>query len=349
MVAAAVLLVGAGPAGLAAADALVRAGLAFDWIDRHGDVGGAYRRMYPALELASPARYSALPGLPVDAAGEYVHAGDYARYLERFAARIGRAPRRADLTELARDGGSLRARANGAELGRYRAAVIATGMFDTPRPLEVPGLVPGPGLRVLHARDWRGPAELAGARLLVVGGGMTGVELAEEAAHAGIATTLAARRRVRTLGRRILGRELHDWAVLLERLPVPRWTKLCRGDARLPAADRGFHGLVRAGQIAVRPALVEMVGPRARFADGREQDFDVVVCATGYSHATPFLPAEVARHANGMPVLRRGRSVSWPELHFIGLPCAGGADSPYLRGMGADAARTARRLSRSDV
>ncbi|TMQ16545.1 MAG: hypothetical protein E6J91_11575 [Deltaproteobacteria bacterium] len=326
MVATAVLLVGAGPAGLAAADALARAGLEFDWIDRHGAVGGAYRRMYPALELASPARHSALPGLPIDATGEYVRAGDYARYLERFAARIGRTPRRADLAELARDGGSLRARTDVAELGRYRAAVIATGMFDTPRPLDVPGLADAPGLRVLHARDWRGPAELAGARLLVVGGGMSGVEIAEETARAGFATTHAARRPVRTIQPRILGRELHDWAVLLERLPVPRWTKLCRGDARLPAIDRGFQGLVRAGRIALRPALVAVTGQCARFADGSEQDFDVIVCATGYRYATPFLPAEIARHENGMPILRRGRSAS----------CA-------------DAARTARRLSRTDA
>jgi cation diffusion facilitator CzcD-associated flavoprotein CzcO len=84
-VSAEIAIIGAGPAGLATAACLRARGVAFRLLDRTGEPGGAYREIYPRTVLASPARYTALPGLAPSHAGEYITAGRYLEYLRAYA------------------------------------------------------------------------------------------------------------------------------------------------------------------------------------------------------------------------------------------------------------------------
>jgi putative flavoprotein involved in K+ transport len=346
-----VLVIGAGPAGLAAAACLKREGVPFRLLDRRGVTGGAYNHIYPGITLASPTRYTDLPGLALRTRGEYVTVPEYRAYLERYAAHHGLATERAEVSLVERQGRDFHVRfAGGAEPSAHRAVVVATGMYDQPVRPDVPGLPPdGPAApgrpAMVHTHDWPGPAAFRGRRLFVIGGATSAVEVAEECARAGIPVVVSARNGVRLTPQRILGRDIHDWAyIFFERLP--RWLlgSYCGRRPTLPGADLGFSELRRRGLIAVRGAVTGFEGAAAAFADGARQDFDVVVLATGYRFVVPFLPPEVARAPAGHPLADEGESRSWPGLYFVGMPCERTLASEFLRGVRADAPVVARRV-----
>src|SRR5262249_14835647 len=144
----AVLIVGAGPAWLAPAACLRRRGVQADLVDRHGVAGGAYHRIYPGVTLASPARYTALPGLKPQAAGEYISVPQYRDYLGNYAAHHGLSVRKASVTRVRRESGRFHAWFKAEPQRAYDAVVVATGMFDFPRRLD----------GAMHASEWHGPA-----------------------------------------------------------------------------------------------------------------------------------------------------------------------------------------------
>jgi NADPH-dependent 2,4-dienoyl-CoA reductase/sulfur reductase-like enzyme len=335
------LVVGAGPAGLATAACLRAAGVPFVLVDRAGAPGGAYRALHDGITLASPGALDSLPGFPLDCPTTYVGVAAYRAYLARYAAQAALEITAGEVSGVARAGSGFVARlASGGEL-RARAVVVATGMWSSPR--WPPGL-DRCGLPVRHARDWRGPAD-SGA-LLVIGGATSAVEIAEEAARAGVRVTVAARRKIRLTPATFLGRDVHHYIGPIERLPPWLARGYCARLPTLPATDRGFSRLCAEGRIEVRPEVTEWEpGGRARFADGTTGTFGAVVAATGYTFATPFLPPEVARAAAGQLVARHNESVSWPGLYVVGAPCANRVGSEFLRGIARDAPLVARAVA----
>jgi hypothetical protein len=201
---------------------------------------------------------------------------------------------------------------------------------------------------VLHARDWRGPAAAGGAgtRLLIIGGGTSAVELAEESAGAALDVTLAVRGKMRLAPSTLLGRDVHHYIGPLERLPPWLARGYCARRPTLPASDHGFSRLRAAGRVTVRPGLAHLEeGGRATFVDGTSAAFDRIVAATGYRFETPFLPPEVERAPAGQVVARHNESRSWPGLFVVGAPCSNRLDSEFLRGMARDAALVARAIA----
>jgi len=332
-----VVIIGAGPAGLAAAACLGRRGIESRLLDRSGQPGGAYRRMSESITLASPTDLNALPGLPLEIDAEYTTVPQYRAYLDRYAAHFALRTQRADVSRIEQTGVGFTVRTGDETLAAF-AVVVATGMWDYPREVH-----PGGELPAIHAARWRGPA--GERRLLVIGGGTTGIEVATEAARAGVEVILSVRRPLRILPQRLLGRDLHRYGALLERLPVWLARRYCAQHPTLPGTDLGFSQLRRAGRIDVRPAISAIEGKRVRFADGSEAQADAVVAATGYRFDTPFLPPEVARAPAGHLEARGAESVSWPGLFVLGTPCAAGLDSHFLRGIARDAELVASRIA----
>jgi len=341
------LIIGAGPAGLATAACLREAGVPFLLVDRAGAPGGAYRALSTRITLASPAVLDSLPGLPLECPTTYVDVGAYRAYLARYAQHAQLQVTAAEVAAVARAGGGFVARLAAPPEISARVVVVATGMWSSPRLPDTPGLdrrdVP-----VLHARDWPGAAGLvpAAGALLVIGGATSAVEIAEEAARAGVRVTVAARRKIRLTPATLLGRDVHHVIGPLERLPPWLARGYCSRLPTLPATDRGFARLRAEGRVEVRPQVVALdPGGRARFSDGSTGNFDAVVVATGYTFATPFLPPEVARAPAGQLVARHNQSVSWPGLYVVGAPCANRVDSEFLRGIARDAPLVARAIA----
>ena len=348
-----VLVIGAGPAGLATASCLKRVGLDPRLVDGAGAAGGAYARMYPNLTLSSPTRYLSLPGLSLRSEAANTSAGDYAAYLSEYSRARQLNVERGRVTRLKRDGdGYLAALDNGTAPLRYRGVVVATGMCESPViPAGFRVTEPGSGATpvVLHSREWQGPDAYAAERVLIVGSGMRAVEIAEECADAGKLVVVSARRRgVTTFPRRVLGIDLrHLTFPLLRRAPRFLSRRGCLSDRRFPGIDSGFSRLVDQGRIAIRGPVTRFRPPYARFEGASEAWApELVVLATGYRFETPFLEHELPRARQGYPLVDRSEPDGLPNLFFLGIPCALGADSHFIHGIARDARWVAATIAR---
>ena len=141
-----VLIIGAGPAGLAIAACLRQRGLPLRLVDRRGQPGGAYRDIYGNTTLSSPARYDSLPGLALSAPGEFVAAREYRNYLIDYAAFHQLPIETGTIQSIARDGGRFAVTFEGGQTASYRAVVVASGavrpsadaQHRRPRPRQTP-------------------------------------------------------------------------------------------------------------------------------------------------------------------------------------------------------------------
>ncbi|MFO0563963.1 MAG: NAD(P)-binding domain-containing protein [Polyangiales bacterium] len=353
---ASVLVIGAGPAGMAVSVALRAHKIESRLIDRSGATGGAYREMPDELVMASPRWFTQLTSeLEVsEGSGEYVRAGEYRAYLDRFARRYGLGAERATVSSVERDSrGRWTARLNtgaGEERAEFRAVIVATGMWSTPVWPEVDGARGSSceGVIVEHSKGFR--QALAGETVLVIGAGTSAVECAERACADGARVIVSAREgRVRTVPKALFGHDLHEFTTAFER--VPRWIALgfCRSRRTVLGTDQGFEALVREGRVSVRGPLRAVSDGLAVFADGARAKVDRVVCATGYRYAVPFVPRDLAWVKGERDVVRTsgaGESESHGGLFFMGFPCGVAVASEFLRGIARDAPVVARGVAK---
>jgi putative flavoprotein involved in K+ transport len=337
------IVIGAGPAGLATAASLAQQCVNARLVDRNGTVGGAFQRICPDTELLSMARHHGLPGLKFSPGSRYASAGQYREYLKQYAAHHGLVADRASVERIERSGGGFRVHfTNGGEIADYGAVVVATGMYDHPVWPEIPGLPRSTtshhdSLQVLHAQSWQGPQTLGSRRLLIIGGGTSAVEIAEQCARERIRVVVASRHRIRLIPKDLFGFDVHGLAYpLTSRLDPWFLRRYCARQLSLPGVDRGFRRFHRERLIRIRGPVRRFEGSVAVFGDGGREPFDSVVLATGYQFTTSFLPADVAPQSANRRFARDAESRVWPGLHFVGIRCARTLSSEFLRGIARD-------------
>jgi putative flavoprotein involved in K+ transport len=341
-----VVVVGGSQAGLSMAWHLAEQGLRFVVLEAAPELGHSWRSRWDSLKLFTPAQYDALPGMAFPApADTYPTKDPVADYLQAYAAAFDLPVRlNAKGTELRRlEDGSFEVR-TADQAYRARQVVVATGPFQVP-------FVPPPAggfdssVTQVHSADYRNPQALPEGPVLVVGGGNSGFQIAEELAatrtvNLSIATTYP------MLPQRLAGRDLFWW---LTRLGLLRVTVNSRPGQR--ASQREFiigtnrRRLERAG-VRFRPRLVDAEGRTVRFADhSLLEDVGVVVWATGYrsDYAWIHIPGVVRE---GHVVHRRGVS-EVPGLYFLGLSWQHTRGSALLGFVNDDAAFLADRIATS--
>ncbi|MFB7501656.1 flavin-containing monooxygenase [Streptomyces sp. NPDC056161] len=370
-----VYVIGAGPGGLAAAQALRARGVRAVVLEKADRVGASWRRHYDRLHLHTTRRLSALPGLPIPRRfGRWVARDNVVRYLEKYAefheleivtgVEVSRVERSADGT-----GWLLRA-SGGREL-TGSAVVVATGFNHTPRVPDWPGLDAYAG-EFGHAGEYRNAEPYAGRDVLVVGVGNTGAEIAVDLVEGGAARVrLSVRTPPHIVRRSTAGWAAQYSAVLVRRLPVTLVDRLARQLAKvsvpdlsghgLPRPDSGLYSRVAAGAIpvqdvglvdAVRAGRVEVVAAvdgfedgKVALADGGRLSPDAVIAATGYERALEGLVGHLdVLDGRGRPVVRGGRSPrNAPGLYFTGFtnPISG-----MLRELARDAEKIATAVAR---
>ena len=172
-----VIVIGAGPAGLAVAASLRPRGVRAVVLERADDVGASWRRHYERLHLHTTRRWSGLPGLPIPHRfGRWVARADVVNYLEMYAVHHRLDVRTGvQVKRVARAGyGSWVVETEAGESFTATTVVVATGYNHTPVPPPWPGVEKFPG-ELVHASTYRNAAPYRGKDVLVVGAGNTGV------------------------------------------------------------------------------------------------------------------------------------------------------------------------------
>jgi putative flavoprotein involved in K+ transport len=338
------VVVGGSQAGLAMAWHLARHGRRFVVLEAAPELGHTWRSRWDSLKLFTPAQYDALPGMAFPApADTYPTKDPVADYLQAYAAAFQLPVRlNAKVTELRRlEDGSFEVRTADAAY-RARQVVVATGPFQVPF-VPPPAAKLDPSVTQLHSADYRNPQALPEGPVLVVGGGNSGFQIAEELAATrtvdlSIATTYP------MLPQRLAGRDLFWW---LTRLGLLRVTVDSRPGQRMSRRDfvigTNRRRLERAG-VRFRPRLVDADGRTVRFADhSLLEDVGVVVWATGYrsDYAWIHIPGVVRE---GHVVHRRGVT-EVPGLYFLGLSWQHTRGSALLGFVNDDAAWLADRIA----
>ena len=342
-----VAVVGGGQAGLAMGQALTargrRAGTDFVILEASERIGASWSTRWDSLRLFTPAAHSALPGLAFPGPAQ-AHPGkdDVAAYLRDYATafdlavRTGTRVERMTATDDARGRRGLELATSGGAV-RARSVVVATGPFQSP---AVPALASRWASHVVqvHSSGYRNPTTLPPGRVLVVGAGNSGVQIAAELA-ATHQVTLAVGTRAVSLPQRIAGRDLFDW---LSRTHLMDVTVDSRAGRKLSTREvlvgTRLRDLTAAG-VRLGGRLVDIDGAdgtAATLAGGERVVPDAVVWATGYRPDYSWLPA-AAVGTDGAPVHRRGLT-SVPGLAVLGLPWLHTRGSALLGWVGRDAA-----------
>jgi putative flavoprotein involved in K+ transport len=337
-----VVVVGGSQAGLAMAWHLTQQGRRFVVLEAAPEVGHVWRSRWDSLKLFTPAQYDALPGMAFPApADTYPTKDPVADYLQAYVAAFELPVRlNARVTSLIQTDGGFEVQAAG-QTYRARQVVVATGPFQVPFVPPMAGKLDA-SVTQLHSADYRNPQALPEGPALVVGGGNSGFQIAEELAATrtvdlSIATTYP------MLPQRLGGRDLFWW---LTRLGLLRVTVTSRPGRRMSRRDfvigTNRRRLERAG-VRFRPRLVDAEGRTVRFADhSLLEDVGVVVWATGYrsDYAWIQIPGVVRE---GHVAHRRGVT-EVPGLYFLGLSWQHTRGSALLGFVNDDATFLADRI-----
>ncbi len=325
-------IIGSGPGGLAAARALKRYGIPYEQFERHSDVGGLWDPKNPGTPVYDSAHFissktqSAFTDCPMpDEYPDYPSGREILDYIHHFAERYGlkdavRFNTAVERAEPDGKGGWTVTLANG-ETKQFANLIVATGTNWHPNRPDIPGHFNG---TAIHAVDYASPDLFRGKRVMIVGAGNSGCDIASDAAIHADKAFISVRRGYHFLPKHIFGMPADVFAHSGPTLPMPiqQWVlgKLLRlmvGDITrygLPAPDHKVfesHPIVNSellhhlshGNIHVKGDIERFDGNDVVFKDGSREALDVVVFATGYNYNMPYLPEGTVPFRAGRPDL----------------------------------------------
>ena len=353
-------MIGAGSSGIAACQVLNAAGVEFDCFEKGSEVGGNWRyendnelsSAYRSLHINTSRGLMAYRTYPMpDDYPDYPNHFQIARYFDDYVDHFALREKirfRAEVTSVEPVDGewdvTVGDREGSRETHRYRAVLVANGHHWDPRWPEP--AYPGSerfGGEQIHVHHYREPEVLRGKRVLVLGIGNSATDIAVESSRIAEKTFLAMRRGAYVMPKYLNGKPTDEAAskvltmmpLAVQRFVLNRMLGLTAGEMTAYGLPEPDHKLLEAhptvsaellsrlghGDIEVKPNIERFAGGRTvRFADGSEEEIDLVVYCTGYRITFPFFDPEfISAEDNRLPLYRRVASVEHPGLYFIGL------------------------------
>ncbi|MFI1148307.1 ArsO family NAD(P)H-dependent flavin-containing monooxygenase [Streptomyces sp. NPDC020817] len=343
-----VVVIGGGQAGLAAGYHLRRLGIEHVILDAQAAPGGAWQHTWDSLHLFSPAQYSSLPGrlMPVQEGALYPDAAHVVDYLADYEKRYALPVQRGTWVEsVHRDGPGLRVETDSGSW-TARAVISATGTWTRPFLPAVPGRREYQG-RQLHTVQYRSPSDFTGQRVVVVGGGNSGAQIAADLAGTGTAElTWVTQRRPRYLADDIDGRALFDHATArrraLEEGRIDTGGVASLGDIVAVPPVRAARD---AGLLTAKPMFTRLTATGVEWADGTQTQTDAVIWCTGFRPALAHFAALRLRGTRGHIATVGTRAVDEPRLHLLGYGDWTGPASATLIGVGRPARDATREIA----
>ncbi len=364
------IVIGAGPSGLAVAACLTRAGVAVEILERADRIGASWYGAYDRLHLHTARGRSGLPYRPMPKSyGKYPSRAEMITYIEDYAGAFGLQPRfGVEVTAVRPGDGWMVAHAGGVETAEV--VVFATGLNGVPNRPDWPGLQGFSGA-VRHSSDYHSAEGFAGQRVLVVGFGNSGGDIALDLTEAGAQVTVSVRSPVNILPKELFGIPITSMGGLRKLIPY-RWAdaltapvlrakigrpeeygmrSAAKGpaaqvieDGQVPLIDMGALPAIKAGRIAVAPGIARFEPGAVVFEDGVRQELDAVILATGYRVDLRGVLGAVpgALDEAGRPVVS-GVPASVPGLYFCSYKAS--ADG-QLRQSGIEARAIAADVAR---
>ena len=346
-----VIIIGAGPAGLAAAETLAKRNIEYVIFEKGPAVASALRRVDPEMRLLSPKGLSLMPDMSPDPqAPAYmpfsVLVHELERYQQQHELKVN-----FDCTVLAirkeTRGFTVRYRNRDSEEHELRGSHVinATGIISQPR---LPDNFHFEACRWRHSLDVRSE-DLAGSkRLLVVGGGASAAEVLENwlrVRQEGDGAWLSLRSRLVAIPHWIFGIDVHYFAWLPEQVPTGlfgwRANRLTE-----PMTGRAVVRAIREGLIKRMPAVRRYENGEVEFVNRKRMEPDLIVFATGFSYAVEHLKDVVDLDPDGRPLVKNCESTRTPGVFLLGYRFGRTFASPYLRGIARDAEYVAEKIAR---
>ena len=338
------LIIGAGPAGLAAAGRLRAAGEDFIVLEQSYQIAHRWHNHYERLKLHTVKRYSALPLLPFpDDYPQYVPRTLLVDYYENYATHFSVKPhfkQKVILIEKEKSGWKTQTEAEA--VYQSENVIICTGFNRIPYRPHWRGMENFRG-KILHSREYRTGKNFRGQNVLVIGMGNTGAEIALDLYEQGANAFLSVRGEVNIVPRDFNGKSIQETVEMLRPLPVlirdflgKIVRKIAVGDLRkygirtpniapakqlrvygkTPVIDLGTVAEIKNGNIGVLPDVEQFTETGLLFTNKKSHNFDTVILATGYRAAIEdFLP----HHPDVFNELGIPKQPVFPDgLHFLG-------------------------------
>ncbi len=353
-----VCIIGAGSSGLVAAKVLKDHGVPFDCFEKGSGVGGNWRyrndngmsAAYASLHINTSKTRMAYSDFPMpEDYPDYPHHSQILDYFEDYVDHFGLRSRirfNTSVTDVAarRRGDTAPAdrwqvTTGGGETASYDAVLVSNGHHWDPRLPDFPGRFDG---SARHSHAYETPERLEGKRVLVVGIGNSGVDIACEASRVAAKTFLSTRRSAHILPKYALGKPIDLYTtpassrlpLAVQRLGFEALLRVACGPQDRFGVPKPEHTLLQAhptisadllnlvghGKIEIKPNVVELQGDRVAFADSSVEPIDEIIYATGYRISFPFFAPELLdSRDNEVRLYRHVVHPELPGLFFIGL------------------------------
>ena len=359
-------IIGAGPSGLAQARAFLAEGLSFDIFERHTDIGGLWdinnpgTPVYENTHFVSSRTQSGFMGFPFPPGGDFPRRDEILAYLHAFAHAYGlrKYIYFSNMVQRVEPKDGFWLVTVRGETRLYRSVVCASGMHWTPNWPKISGTFDG---LQRHSMDYRSPEEFKNQRVLIVGGGNSGCDIATEAARNASAAYISMRRGYHFLPKTFFGKPADVYERENEWMPFRfrQWVfghmlGILQGDLTRYGLQKPAHRILESqpilnsdilsciahGDLHPKPDIQRLDGSTVYFVDGSSIEVDQILYATGYKAAFPYLDAEhIEWLGHGVGHFLTCFSRKHPNLFTLGFYEGNAAVFPHLELFAATIAR----------